>query len=311
MNQHGSKYHWYLLRPLLTVQRVLECVLSVWVCLCLCLWVYGAKCMYDRQSLLDICNKQFCYEDHWQTMLNNLRLLCSIGPETTTNVPGTMPEKKRCKRCGRMRKRGKRRGVQARLTANPYRLAVPTVILANVSYLDSKMDYIRLWRASTRDCCVTVSTETWLNHNIADATFQLDGLTRHRADRAASQCGKLLDDGLAVYIKKSWCQDAKVVHIFWSPHVDTMTVKCRPFYLPWEFTVIIHLCTTGLTWRRLWVKIIISEQQRVHLINYAVFIAHPNYAVFIAAGDFNQASLKSVLPKFYQYGSLQQEVTTH
>lgn len=57
----------------------------------------------------------------------------------------------------------------ARLTANPNKPVVPTVLLASVILLDSKLDYIRLSRASQRslrDCCIFTFTETWLCRNI-------------------------------------------------------------------------------------------------------------------------------------------------
>ncbi|KAK0141960.1 RNA-directed DNA polymerase from mobile element jockey [Merluccius polli] len=198
----------------------------------------------------------------------------------------------------RRRRRGKRGGVHARLTANPQKLAVPTLLLANVRSIDNKLDYIRLWRASqrnVRNCCVSVFTETWLSENIADAGVQLEGLILHRADRVASLTGKQRGGGLAVYINKSWCQDSVVVSTLCSSNIEFMTVKCRPFYTPRELTAVIVTavyvppsanCKEAMA--ELYTNI--SETQT----------DHPD-AFFIIAGDFNQASLKSVMPKFYQH----------
>ena len=77
-----------------------------------------------------------------------------------------------------------------------------------------------------------------------------------------------------------------------------MVLKCRPFYLPREFTAILVVAVylppdpssegkeeaLGELYRA------ISEQQT----------AHPD-GLLIVAGDFNHANLKTVLPKIYQH----------
>ncbi len=42
-----------------------------------------------------------------------------------------------------------------------------------------------------------------------------------------------------LYINKEWCNNAAVVSKHCSPLVEFMFVKCRPFYLPREFTAIV------------------------------------------------------------------------
>jgi len=103
-----------------------------------------------------------------------------------TPTPAIHPEWRRYKRCERKQNRGKCGGIRARLAANPYKPAIPTIILANIRSLDNKMDYIQLLRntqKNVRDCCVFVFTETWLNNNVLDHTIQLEWLTCYRADR--------------------------------------------------------------------------------------------------------------------------------
>ncbi len=72
-------------------------------------------------------------------------------------------------------------------------------------------------------------------------------------------------------------------------------MKCRPFYLPREFTAIvigavyIPPCANAKdALRELYCAI--SEQQTKNPDSF-----------FIIAGDFNHANLKTVLPKFYQH----------
>ncbi len=74
-----------------------------------------------------------------------------------------------------------------------------------------------------------------------------------------------------------------------------MVVKCRPFYLPREFTAIVIVavyippCANAKdALRELYSAI--SEQQTNNPDGF-----------FIIAGDFNHANLKTVLPKFYQH----------
>ncbi len=84
-----------------------------------------------------------------------------------------------------------------------------------------------------------VFTETWLNDNIPDSAIQFHGLSCCRADRDSSLSGKTRGGGLCVYINKEWCNNAAVLSKHCSSLVEFMVVKCRPFYLPREFTAIV------------------------------------------------------------------------
>ncbi|KAK3510333.1 hypothetical protein QTP70_002152 [Hemibagrus guttatus] len=77
--------------------------------------------------------------------------------------------------------------------------------------------------------------------------------------------------------------------------VEFVTVRCRPFCLPQEFTTVfivgVYIPPSANAKEALCELYgAISELQN----------AHPN-GLFIIAGDFNHANLKSVLPKFHQY----------
>ncbi len=138
--------------------------------------------------------------------------------------------------------RGKRGGIRARQRANPTRPAIPSPMLSNIRSLENNLDLIQLSRSTqheTRDCCVFVFTETWLNDNIPDSAIQLHGLSCCRADRDSSLSGKTRGGGLCVYINKEWCNNAAVLSKHCSLLVEFMVVKCRPFYLPREFTAIV------------------------------------------------------------------------
>ncbi len=170
-------------------------------------------------------------------------------------------------------------------------------MLSNVRSLENKLDLIQLSRSTqheARDCCVFVFTETWLNDNIPDSAIQLNRLTCYQADRDTTLSGKSRGGGLCVYINKEWCNNAAVVSKHCSSLVEFMFVKCRPFYLPREFTAIVIVtvyippCENAKdALRELYSAI--SEQQTNNPDGF-----------FIIAGDFNHANIKAVLPKFYQ-----------
>ncbi len=131
-----------------------------------------------------------------------------------------------------------------------------------------------------------------------DCAIQLDQLTCYRADRALVEGGKRRGGGLCVYINDAWCRDAVVVCKHCSPLVEFMIIKCRPFYIPREYTAILLVAVyippssnnnnRSETLNDLYQHI--SEQQT----------AHPD-AFLILAGDFNQEDLKSGFPKIHQH----------
>ncbi len=257
------------------------------------------KHIYDRQSLLDIDNVyKHQLSPATTEKLQGLCLLLKPDPETAASPTDATRTKRRRRRCERGQKRGKRGGIRARLRANPTSPAIPSLMLSNVRSLENKLDLIKLSRSTqheTRDCCVFVFTETWLNDNIPDSAIQLHGLTCCRADRDSSLSGKTRGGGLCVYINKEWCNNAAVLSKHCSSLVEFMVVKCRPFYLPREFTAIVIVavyippCANAKdALRELYSAI--SEQQTNNPDGF-----------FIIAGDFNHANLKTVLPKFYQH----------
>ncbi len=157
------------------------------------------KHIYDRQSLLDMGNTYKHQPSPADTeKLRGLCLLLKPDLETAASPTDATRTRRRHKRCERGRKC---RGIQARLRANPTRLAVPTLMLSNIRSLENKLDLIQLRRSTQHeesDCCVFVFTETWLNDNIPDSAIQQHGLTSYREDRDSSLSGKALGGGLCV-----------------------------------------------------------------------------------------------------------------
>lgn len=109
----------------------------------------------------------------------------------------------------RKQKRGKR-GLRAKLKANPHKPAIPSLFLANVRSVNNKMDELRLQSAAhSRDYCALVLTETWLDQNIPDAAIQLAGRTVTRADNK-SKAG-----GLCIFTSDLWCSKGQSLFQTW------------------------------------------------------------------------------------------------
>ncbi len=125
--------------------------------------------------------------------------------------------------------------------------------------------------------------------------IQLNRLTCYRADRDTSLSGKTRGGGLCVYINKEWCNNAAVVSKHRSSLVEFMFVKCRLFYLPREFTAMVIVAV--------YIPLCANAKDALHELYSAISEQQTNNpdGFFIIAGNFNQANLKTVLPKFYQH----------
>lgn len=84
-----------------------------------------------------------------------------------------------------------------------------------------------------------VFIEIWLNDNIPDSAVILEQLACYGSDRALVDEGKTQSGGVCVYICNVWCWDATVVCKHCSPLLEFMIIKCHPFYLSRDITVIL------------------------------------------------------------------------
>ena len=225
-----------------------------------------------------------------------MAIVRSGAPWLNTSTRPTGRRRRRA--CGRQQKRGRRAGVRVRL-AKLARIPLPTLLLANVRSLENKLDELKLRLTTdrqTRNCCVLIFTESWLHSGIPDSAIMLQGLTVHRADRTAASL-KTKGGGLCVFVNNRWCTNSAVVERFCSPDLEFALLRCRPHYIPREFSVI-------LIWA---VYIPPQADAKLALARLANAISaqqsrHPEAALIIA-GDFNQTDLRTVCPRLHQHVS--------
>ncbi len=249
--------------------------------------VTSAMIMYDKRTLLDIGQR---YTNLIQDTLYTdpawpLEILRSTEADKG-RLNNTRRRKKHC---------GKRAGIRNRLRKRAHSPPLPSILLANVQSLENKMDDLRArisFQRDIRDCNILCLTETWLTPTVPDtAVMPSDNFSVLRMDRTA-EAGKTKGGGVCFFINKIWCdpRNISILSRSCSPHLEHISIICRPFYLPREFTSILVSA------------VYIPPQadsslalSKLHDVN-----KHPDAACIIA-GDFNKANLKKVIPNFHQH----------
>ncbi len=141
----------------------------------------------------------------------------TIKPSSSTRPGGSARRRRR----DHKQRRGKHRGLRAKLMLTPHRLSLPSIFLANVRSLVNKMDEIRLRITHSKrllDCNVMVFTETWLHSDIPNNVIDLTGRYTLQADRTADDSGKTRGGGLCIYVNKAWCTNSDIVGRHCSPN---------------------------------------------------------------------------------------------
>ncbi len=192
-------------------------------------------------------------------------------------------------------KQGRRGGLLVRLRRHPTQPPIPSILLANMQSISNKLDELHC-RINTqqdmRSCCVFCFSETWLTLDTPDSAIQPERFSVHRLDRSYEATGKAKGGGVCFLVNNSWCTEVEVISHSYSPALERLTIKCRPFYSPREFPSVL------LT------AVYIPPQAKCYGgYGGAPWRYQHLQAISIIAGDFIHCSLRSVLPKYHQHVS--------
>ena len=135
--------------------------------------------------------------------------------------------------------RGRRASALVKFRRRNLRPPLPCVFLSNVHSLKNKADELFFLIQSNqdfKDCSVFCFTETWLDPSIPDSAVQPLGYTLFRADSSPVLSNKSRGGGIRFLVNQRWCSNADVLSTSCSPELETLTVRCRPFYSPRKFS---------------------------------------------------------------------------
>lgn len=143
------------------------------------------------------------------------------------------------------RKRGRSGGVKKRLKRRTFKPFIPSIIMGNVQSLNNKMDELHghvKYQNEFRNISLMSFTETWLTDYDLDGMVSIDGFKLMRGDRICEDVHKGKGGGVCVYVNERWCHpnNASIKKHMCSSHCEILITSLRPFYLPREFSNVIH-----------------------------------------------------------------------
>ncbi len=194
--------------------------------------ITSALITYDKGTLLDIGH-------HYTNLFQD-----TLSPNPSWPLEILRNAENNGHRRRNKKHRGKRAGICNRLRKRSHSPPLPSILLANVQSLENKMDDLRArisFQRDIRDCNIICLTETWLTPSVPDtAVTPSDNFSVLRMDRTA-EAGKSKGGGVCFMINKEWCDPRNISSLSrsCSPHLEHLSIICRPFCLPREFSSII------------------------------------------------------------------------
>lgn len=116
-----------------------------------------------------------------------------------------------------------------------------SLILSNVNRLYNKTQELCARLENDKDIInsqVICFTEKWLADYHTDDSFKPIGFSFFRNDRYRNITQKDDGGGVCLFINDKWCTHVKFLSKVCTKNLECLSLKCQPFYLPREFSLI-------------------------------------------------------------------------
>lgn len=117
----------------------------------------------------------------------------------------------------------------------------------------------------------------------------------HSAPGRQKQLCKSRGGAVGIYSYNRWCTNTAATERHCSLHLEFTALRCRPFYLPREFTVVFVMAfyVPPSADANAALSILLKTIGKLQSV-------HPD-GIFIVVGDFNHVNMRTVLPNFCQH----------
>lgn len=152
----------------------------------------------------------------------------------------------------------------------------------------------QLQRAFRNNFIIALS-KIWLEESVPDVEVSLDNFLIIRSNRMG-QLRKMWGRMVCLYVNiNRRCKNIKVHRKVCTPNPEMLTLSLRPYYLPWEFPMLVVSCVYIPPSANIKTAAeLVAEDANAMMAKYPGALA-------VIMGDFNTCRLDNVLPTFQQY----------